>query len=159
MVGIIMIAENDGGVSAMPNQPAMPMAPTMEKIMMMKVLMVPEKPLTQKYSTTTNSSSISGNRVDMSYWLASGKAWFIMMIPVSLTSISENSALNSLRNWRTKSTTSGFSVIGSTPGSSMVILTPVTWAFGDISLLIKTGSSSAISRMRIKSSSVKFRGS
>ncbi len=83
-----MIAENDGGVSAMPSQPARPIAPTIEKMMMTKVASVPAKPRTQKYSTTTNSSSISGNSVDMSYWLASGNAWFIITIPVSLTPMS-----------------------------------------------------------------------
>ena len=62
-----MMAENDGGVSAIPNQPAIPMAPIIEKTMMQKVVTVPENPLTQKNSTTTNSNSISGNRVVISY--------------------------------------------------------------------------------------------
>ena len=53
---MIMIAENDGGVSAIPNQPARPIAPIIEKTIITKVVNVPLSPLTQKYNTTINTA-------------------------------------------------------------------------------------------------------
>ena len=154
-----MIAANDGGVSAIPNQPARPIAPIIEKTIIIKVVKVPLRPLTQKYNTMIKTNIIPGNRVVISYWLASGKAWFIMMIPVSLTSIPGNICRNSSRRSRIKSTTWGFSTIGSTPGNSMVMLTPVTCALGDIRRLIRTGSSRAILRIFASSASLILPGS
>ena len=69
-----MIAEKDGGVSAIFSHPAMPIAPAMENMIIRKVVSVPEKPLTQKNSTSTKTSIMIGNSVSISYWLASGKA-------------------------------------------------------------------------------------
>ncbi len=86
MVGMIMIAEKDGGVSSMPSQKAAPSAPMIEKMMMAKAESVPDQRLTQRKSTIMNSASITGNKYFMSLWVASGNAWFIIEMPVSLIS-------------------------------------------------------------------------